>query len=139
MGPHQGVQNGQATERSHRLVGSTWNIYVPGESDPGIHGAAEEGPWSILQRELGQRPDTKKVCGRGKSWAGEDSHSISGHSFRIEAATAAAKCGASAQEIKALGRWRSREYQGYVRLDDKVKGVTAASLTKACKKNSVNQ
>ncbi len=106
----------------------------------------------MVQRKKGPGPFFRESSGRGLTRkrfveevkaaleeAGEDSHSISGHSFRIGAATAAAKCGASAQEIKALGRWRSREYQGYVRLDDKVKGVTAASLTKACKKNSVNQ
>ena len=46
--------------------------------------------------------------------AGVDSKAISGHSFRIGTATAAARCGASEADIKDLGRWRSREYRGYV-------------------------
>ncbi len=44
---------------------------------------------------------------------------ISGHSFRIGAATAAAVSGASDEEVKALGRWRSREYKGYVRREER--------------------
>lgn len=36
---------------------------------------------------------------------------IFGHSFRIEAATAAALSGASDEEVKTLGRWRSGEYK----------------------------
>ncbi len=52
---------------------------------------------------------------------------ISGHSFRIGAATAAAECGASDEEVKALGRWRSREYKGYIRVYG---GKQAASAKK---------
>ncbi len=106
----------------------------------------------IVQRKKGPGPFFRGTSDRGLTRkrfveevkaaleeAGEDSRTISGHSFRIGAATEAAKCGASAQEIKAMGRWRSREYQGYVRLDDKAKGEMAASLAKACEKNSGGQ
>ena len=37
------------------------------------------------------------------------------HSFRIGAATAAAKAGLSSTEIMQLGRWRSSAFQGYIR------------------------
>ncbi len=58
--------------------------------------------------------------------AGLPEQTISGHSFRIGAATAAALNGASDAEVKALGRWRSREYEGYIRRD----GLTQAALSK---------
>lgn len=57
--------------------------------------------------------ETKKALEQ----AGLPSHDISGHSFRIGAATAASLGGASDAEVKTFGRWRSREYQGYIRKD----------------------
>ncbi len=48
---------------------------------------------------------------------GLPSEGISGHSFRIGAASAAAAGGASDEEIKVLGRWKSREYKHYIRRD----------------------
>ena len=64
----------------------------------------------------------KALAERGMPDAG-----ISGHSFRIGAATAVAVSGASDEEVKALGRWRSREYKGYVRREE---GDQAASAKK---------
>jgi len=54
--------------------------------------------------------------------AGIASQDIFGHSFKIGAATAAAQGGDTAEEIKALGRWRSREYKGYVRRNESMQG-----------------
>ena len=45
---------------------------------------------------------------------GIDSSRYSGHSFRIGAATTAAQAGIGDATIKAMGRWRSGAYQGYV-------------------------
>ncbi len=56
---------------------------------------------------------------------------ISGHSFRIGAATAAARSGASDEEVKALGRWRSREYKGYIRREEGDQAAAAEKWSKS--------
>lgn len=56
---------------------------------------------------------------------------ISGHSFRIGAATEAARSGASDEEVKALGRWRSREYRGYIRREEGDQAAAANRLTRS--------
>ncbi len=58
---------------------------------------------------------------------------ISGHSIRIGAATAAAACGASEKEVKALGRWRSREYKGYIRREEGDQAASAKKWTESIK------
>ena len=47
--------------------------------------------------------------------SGLPSQLYSGHSFRIGAATTAARQGLSDQIIRILGRWSSRAYQSYIR------------------------
>ena len=46
--------------------------------------------------------------------AGMDASKYSGHSFRIGAATTAAKVGLEDSVIKMLGRWESTAYQRYI-------------------------
>ena len=46
---------------------------------------------------------------------GYPSARFSSHSFRIGAATSAAMCGFSSEEIQQLGRWKSCAYQLYIR------------------------
>ncbi len=54
---------------------------------------------------------------------------ISGHSFKIGAATAASRNGASDEQIKDLGRWRSRAYKGYVRTGCEAQAASAKKLS----------
>ena len=48
--------------------------------------------------------------------AGIDVSSYNGHSFRIRAATAAAKCGIEDSLIQTLGHWKSTAYLAYIKL-----------------------
>lgn len=52
---------------------------------------------------------------RALELAGLDSRSYAGHSFRIGAATTAARCGIQDALIKTLGRWESSAYTRYIR------------------------
>ena len=47
------------------------------------------------------------------------------HSFRIGAATAAAKAGFSATKVMQLGRWRSKAFQSYVQFSSTHPSATA--------------
>ena len=48
--------------------------------------------------------------------AGMDPSKFSGHSFRIDAASAAAARGAEDSTIQTLGRWKSDCYKCYIRI-----------------------
>ena len=50
------------------------------------------------------------------SHAGVNTAHYSGHSFRVGAATAAARAGLQEATIKMLGRWESSAYERYVRM-----------------------
>lgn len=71
------------------------------------------------------RPQFVKRVKEALSSAGIDQTSYSGHSFRIGAATAAARAGISDHIIKALGRWESEAYQTYIHIPP---GTLACSL-----------
>ena len=51
--------------------------------------------------------------------AGTSSAGISGHSFRIGAATTAAERGVGDSTIKDMGKWRSNAYQRYIKTDQR--------------------
>ena len=48
--------------------------------------------------------------------SGFDAVSYNGHSFRIGAATTAAKCGIEDSMIQTLGRWKSAAYLAYIKI-----------------------
>ena len=64
------------------------------------------------------------------SSAGYQLPKYAGHSFRIEAATIAARCGISDSLIQNLGRWQSSVYTRYIRTSpDTFKQVSTTLLT----------
>lgn len=88
------------------------------------------GPGPFFSGEEGQGLSRRSFVAevkRALEKEGLAAEGISGHSFRIGAATAAAEVGASEDDVKALGRWKSREYRGYIRRDE---GTQAASAKK---------
>lgn len=54
---------------------------------------------------------------KGISELGLDESLYAGHSFRIGAATEAARLGLGEDVIKRIGRWESKRFKFYVRLD----------------------
>ena len=96
--------------------------------------AAGPGPFfkdekgvSLTRREF--VAEVKKVL----TAKGIPSAGISGHSFRIGSATAAALSGATDEEVKALGRWRSREYRSYITREEGDQAASAKKWTEAVK------
>jgi hypothetical protein len=51
-----------------------------------------------------------------KEWLGGTVQGISTHSFRIGAASMMGKLGFSDKDVKAVGRWGSRAFEGYIKL-----------------------
>ena len=82
--------------------------------------ARKDGPGPLFRFEDGRpltRPRLVLEVRRALDEAGASSAGISGHSFRIGAATTAAEQGVEDSTIKDLGRWRSNAYQRYIRRD----------------------
>ena len=61
---------------------------------------------------------------------GSDPDQFKSHSFRIGAATIAAKVGISSGVIKQLGRWRSRAFKTYIRCDPQHAAAASAVMAK---------
>ena len=95
---------------------------------------AGPGPFFMDREKVGlTRRDFVTEVRKSLAERGLPDTGISGHSFRIGAATAAATSGASDEKIKALGRWKSREYKGYIRREEGDQAASAKKWTKAVK------
>ena len=71
--------------------------------------------------------------------AGIDSKPYSGHSFRIGAATTAAKEGVGDATIKMLGRWRSNAYQLYIKTPREHLAAVSSQLVKGVRRSTVQR
>ncbi len=72
-----------------------------------------EGPFFRLDGKPLSRRDFVREVKTALESAGMPSGAISGHSFCIGAATAAAKGGATESQIKDMGRWKSEATCGW--------------------------
>jgi hypothetical protein len=65
-----------------------------------------------------------------KEWLSDVVPGISTHSFRIGAASLMGKLGFSDKDVKAVGRWGSRAFEGYMRLPRTKRRLVAEKLAK---------
>jgi hypothetical protein len=65
-----------------------------------------------------------------KEWLGEVAPGISTHSFRIGAASMMGRLAFADREVKAVGRWSSRAFEGYIRLPRTKRKLVAEKLAK---------
>ena len=116
QGDHQGVQDGPIRVDIH--LGWSDQKLCPVVAMLAYLLKRKEGPGPLFRFEDG-RPLTRQrlEVKRALEEAGASSTGISGHSFRIGAATTAAEQGIEDSTIKDLGRWRSNVFQRYIRRD----------------------
>jgi hypothetical protein len=65
-----------------------------------------------------------------KEWVGDVAVGISTHSFRIGAASMMGRLGFADEDVKAIGRWSSRAFEGYMRLPRTKRKLVAEKLVK---------
>lgn len=91
---------------------------MSGGGGEGIFGYMTEGVGAFLIHADGspllrfQFVVVFRKCSRA---LGLEEKEFSSHSFRIGAATEAARCGLDDDTVKCIGRWESQRYQIYVR------------------------
>lgn len=99
-------------------LGATGNPICPVASMLGYLAVRPTTPGPLFIFEDGSplsRPKLIQYLRQALRMAGIDDSGFSGHSFRIGAATTAAKAGLSDSLIKMLGRWKSSAFTLYIR------------------------
>jgi hypothetical protein len=90
------------------------------------------GPFFVFKDGSTLTRDRLVVALRGAlAVAGVNSEQYSGHSFRVGAATTAARAGINEATIKMLGRWESAAYERYVRTPRETLAAISSQLTRA--------
>ena len=117
--PSETEQNRPLSPWSRHLCGSHWLSSVPVAAILAYLAIRPETPGGPLFIYSDGSPLTRDrliaAVRRALAEAGVDTTGYSGHSFRIGAATAAARAGLGDALIKTLGRWESAAYQRYIR------------------------
>jgi hypothetical protein len=65
-----------------------------------------------------------------REWLEDAAPGISTHTFRIGAASLMGKLGFADKDVKAVGRWSSRAFEGYMRLPRTKRKLVAEKLAK---------
>ena len=101
------------------LVGATGDLLCPVAAILGYLASrpSAPGPLFVLEdrRPLSRTYLVQAVRSAMASLEGVDLSRYCGHSFRIGAATAAARAGAPDSMIQTLGRWKSSAFLSYIR------------------------
>ena len=99
-------------------LGATGRAMCPVTSMMGYLAIRPQGPGPLFIFKDGSplsRPRLTQALQQALTAAGVDCSGYTGHSFRIGAATTAAKLGISDSLIKTLGRWKSAAFTLYIR------------------------
>ena len=89
----------------------------------------DPGPLFVFQSgKLLSRQDLVRNLHEALVREGIPASNYKGHSFRIGAATTAARCGLEDSLIQSLGRWKSTAYLSYIRIPREQLAATAVHL-----------
>ena len=131
-GADQGVQNRLLSPGGYNLPGQgSWRV-MPSSCGFGLHGQSRHRTGPVLQVYYGRfltRDRFVEAIRRALTTMGHNCAHYAGHSFRIGAATTAARQGLQDSLIKTLGRWESTAYTLYIRTPREVLCSVAGTLT----------
>ena len=98
--------------------------HMPCDCDGGLHRGTSSKPWPFVHYRHGLVNELHAAL----RLRGIPPSQYKGHSFRIGAATTAARCGLEDSLIQMLGRWKSSAYRTYIRIPQQELAATSAAL-----------